>query len=120
MKHFHMLLAIVSVSFFTLRFFWLIKSPAMLDKKWVKISPHIIDTFLLGIGVVMAVKLAINPVDQLWLAEKIMAIVAYIFTGLYALKFARNRTMQIFGYVGAMGWVMLVFKIAHTKQTFFF
>ena len=120
MKHFHMLLAVMSVSFFTLRFFWLIKSPTMLDKKWVKISPHVIDTFLLAIGVMMAVKLHLNPTEQLWLAEKLMAIVAYIFTAMYALKFARNRMMQILGYVGAMGWVMLVFKIAHTKQTFFF
>jgi len=115
-----MLLAVISVSFFTLRFFWLIKSPQFLDKKWVKISPHVIDTLLLAIGVGMAVKLAINPMEYLWLAEKIMAIVAYIFTGYYTLKLARNRTMQIFGYVGAMGWIMLVFKIAHTKQTFFF
>lgn len=92
----------------------------MLSKKWVKITPHVIDTLLLAVGVAMAVKLAINPFEQLWLGEKILAIFAYIFTGLYALKFARNRTMQIFGYLGAMGWVMLVFKIAMTKQTVFF
>ena len=120
MKHFHMLLAVLSVALFTLRFAWLLKESAMLDKKWVKIAPHIVDTLLLAIGVAMAIKLAINPAEQLWLAEKLMAIFAYIFTGFYTLKLARNRMMQIFGYLGAIGWVVLIFRVAQTKETFFF
>jgi len=28
--------------------------------------------------------------------------------------------MQIIGYLGAMGWIMLVVRIAMTKQTVFF
>jgi len=67
----------------------------------------------------LAVKLAINPLDNLWLIEKIMAIVFYIFTGYYTLKLARNRAMQIIGYLGAMGWIMLVVRVAMTKQTVF-
>lgn len=120
MKHLHMTLAVISVAFFILRFAWTIKESGMLQKKWVKISPHIIDTFLFVIGIGMAFKLAINPLEYLWLAEKLCAIVAYIFTGYYALKMAKNRMMQFFGFLGAMGWVLLVFKIAATKQTFFF
>lgn len=120
MKHLHMTLAIISVLFFVVRFAWTLKESQMLQKKWVKISPHVIDTFLLGIGVVMAIKLAINPMEQMWLAEKIIAIFAYIFTGLYALKLARTKAMQIFGFLGAIGWVLVVFKIAATKQTIFF
>ncbi|MFD2168368.1 SirB2 family protein [Thalassotalea euphylliae] len=120
MKHFHMLLAIISISLFTLRFVWLLKESDMLSRKWVKITPHVIDTLLLTIGITMAIKLAINPAEQLWLAEKIIAIFAYIFTGLYTLKLARNRMMQIMGYFGALGWFALIFRIAQTKQTFFF
>jgi len=120
MKHLHMTLAVISVALFILRFAWTVMESQKLQQKWVKISPHIIDTFLLAIGVVMAVKLAINPMEQMWLAEKLFAVVAYIFTGYYALKLARNRVMQIFGFLGAMGWVMLIFRIASTKQTVFF
>ena len=120
MKHFHMLLAVLSISLFTVRFFWLLKESDMLSKKWVKITPHVIDTLLLAIGVTMAVKLAINPLEYMWLGEKIIAIFAYIFTGYYTLKLARNRMMQIMGYLGALGWFVLIFRIAQTKQTFFF
>lgn len=119
MKHLHMTLAAISIMLFTYRFALTLMSSAQLDKKWLKISPHIIDTFLLLLGVGLAVKLAINPLEYLWLAEKLVAIIFYIFTGYYALKFARNRTMQVIGYFGAMGWVMLAVKIAMTKETVF-
>ena len=118
-KHLHMTLAVISISLFTLRFVWLMLNSAQLNRKWVKVTPHIIDTLLFVVGVMMAVKLVINPLEQLWLAEKLLAVVAYIFTGIYTLKFARNRSMQIFGYLGAMGWVMLIVRIAMTKETMF-
>ena len=118
-KHLHMTLAVISIALFTLRFAWLMLNSEQLKRKWVKITPHVIDTLLLVLGVMMAVKLAINPVEQLWLGEKLIAVVAYIFTAMYTLKFARNKTMQIFGYLGAMGWVILVVRIAMTKETMF-
>jgi len=119
MKHLHMTLAAISIILFTYRFALTLLSSPQLDKKWLKISPHIIDTFLLLLGVGLAVKLAINPLEYLWLAEKILAIIFYIFTGYYTLKLARNRAMQIIGYLGAMGWVMLAVRVAMSKQTVF-
>lgn len=119
-KHLHMTLAVLSISFFTLRFAWTLMNSDLLQRKWAKIAPHIIDTLLLALGVAMAVKLAINPMEQLWLGEKLIAIIAYIFTGYYTLKLARNKAMQIIGYLGAMGWVMLVMRIAMTKENVIF
>jgi len=118
-KHIHMTVAVISIALFTLRFIWTLMSSAQLDKKWVKVLPHIIDTVLLGLGIAMAVQLSINPFEQLWLAEKILAVFAYIFTGYYTLKIARNRVFQILGYLGAMGWVMLAVCIAMTKENIF-
>ena len=119
-KHLHLTLAVISISFFTLRFAWLLINSDQLNRKWVKITPHIIDTLLLVIGVIMVVQLAINPFEQVWLAEKLLALAAYIFTGVYTLKFAKNRMMQIFGYLGAMAWVIVIVRIALTKESVFF
>jgi len=91
-----------------------------LDRKWLKISPHVIDTLLLIIGISLAIKLHLNPMEQLWLAEKILALFAYIFTGYYTLKLARNKPMQILGFLGAMGWVMLIVRLAMTREAMFF
>lgn len=115
-----MTLAVISISLFTLRFIWTLAHSAKLQAKWVKITPHIVDTFLLAIGVIMAVQYAINPLEQLWLGEKILAVFAYIFTGYYTLKLARNKTMQIIGYLGAMGWIMLIVRLAMTREPLFF
>ena len=119
-KHLHMTLAVLSISLFTLRFAWTLANSAKLQAKWVKITPHVIDTFLFAIGVVMAVQYSMNPMEQLWLGEKLLALVAYIFTGYYTLKLARNKSMQIIGYLGAMGWVMLIVRLAMTREPLFF
>ena len=117
--HIHMTLAVLSISLFTLRFIWTLSNSSKLQAKWVKITPHIIDTFLLTIGVVMAVQSSINPIEQLWLGEKLLAVFAYIFTGYFTLKLARNKPMQIIGYLGAMGWVMLIVRLAMTREPLF-
>ncbi len=115
-----MTLAALSIGLFFLRFVWLMMGSAQLDKKWVKITPHVIDTLLLTVGIVMAVKLALSPFEYMWFGEKLLAVVAYIFTGFYTLKLARNKPMQIVGFLGAMGWVMLIFRLAMSKQPLFF
>lgn len=120
MKHLHMTLAAISVALFTLRFVWLLIGSRQLQKKWVKIAPHIIDTLVLLLGIGMAVKLAINPMEYPWLLEKILAVFAYIFTGYYTLKLARNNMMRVLGYLGALGWVMLIVRLAMTKEAMFF
>ena len=120
MKHLHMTLAVLSISLFTLRFIWLLANSDKLQAKWVKITPHIVDTLLLGIGVVLAVQYSINPLEQLWLGEKILAVFAYIFTGYYTLKLARNNVLRVIGYLGAMGWIMLIIRLAMTREPIFF
>ena len=119
LKHLHMTVAAISILLFTFRFALTLVNSEKLTLKWLRIAPHIIDTLLLGLGIVLSIKLAINPAEQLWLAEKLFAVVAYIFTGYYTLKLARNRTMQIIGFLGAMGWVMLIVRIAMSKETVF-
>lgn len=120
MKHLHITLAVLSIALFTYRFILTLAASKNLDRKWLKISPHVIDTFLLIAGISLAVKFHFNPVEQLWLAEKILALFAYIFTGYYTLKLARNRAMQVLGYLGAMGWVMLIVRLAMTREALFF
>ena len=120
LKHLHITLAVLSVALFTYRFILTLIASEKLNRKWLKISPHVIDTFLLIAGISLAVKLHFNPMEQMWLAEKILALFAYIFTGYYTLKLARNKPMQILGFLGAIGWVMLIVRLAMTREAIFF
>ncbi|MBA6327300.1 SirB2 family protein [Colwellia sp. MB02u-6] len=119
LKNLHMTIAMISVLLFTFRFALTLANSNKLTLKWLRIAPHIIDTLLLGLGVALWIQLAINPVEQLWFAEKLVAVLAYIFTGYYTLKLARNRAMQIIGFLGAIGWIMLIVRIAISKESVF-
>ena len=120
MKHLHITLVALSFALFTYRFVLMLLESDKLKSKWLKISPHVIDTGILIVGISLAVKLHINPIEQLWLAEKILALFAYIFTGYYTLKLARNKAMKILGFLGAMGWLMLMVRLAMTREALFF
>lgn len=120
MKHLHITLVVLSLSLFTYRFILTFIASKNINSQWLKISPHIIDTLLIVVGIVLAVKLNINPIEQLWLAEKILALFAYIFTSYYALKIARNKPMQIMGYLGAIGWLMLIIRLVMTREAIIF
>ncbi len=67
----------------------------------------------------MWVQLALNPLEQMWFAEKAISGISLYFTGIYTLKFARNNTMKVFGYLGAIGWVMLIVRVAMSKEAYF-
>lgn len=118
-KHLHMTFAVISVLLFSIRFLLTWIKSSHLEKKWLKITPHIIDSLLLAFGIALAVQLSLNPLEHFWLLEKILAIFAYIFTGLYTLKLAKTRLMQTIGYLGAIGWIMLIVKIATSKAPVF-
>ena len=52
-KHLHLTMVVLSGLFFVLRGGWLLQSSPQLQAKWVKISPHVIDTLLLLSAIAM-------------------------------------------------------------------
>ena len=54
-KHLHMSCAAISVSFFILRFIWMRRGSSMLQQRWVRIMPHIVDTILLASALTLVV-----------------------------------------------------------------
>nr|WP_266100326.1 SirB2 family protein [Halomonas sp. Ps84H-12] len=92
MKHLHITAAYASLAFFVLRAFWSVRGVALLQARWVKIVPHLMDTLLLTLGVTLAVILNFWPLP-LWLSAKITALVIYILLGTVAIK--RGKTPKI-------------------------
>lgn len=118
-KSAHFTLATLSILMFSYRFVLLMRKPEQLNKKWLKVFPHVIDTFLLLTGVYLMVSFSFYPTEHDWMLEKLLALVAYIFTGFYTLKWARTDAMKYLGYLGALGWFILIIKLAITHQTMF-
>ena len=89
-KHLHITAATLSLLFFILRAVWSVCDAEVLKARWVRIAPHVIDTLLLTLGVVLMVMLSLWPHQHPWLAAKLIALLAYIGLGTVAIK--RGRT----------------------------
>ncbi|MES2047292.1 MAG: SirB2 family protein [Pseudomonadota bacterium] len=110
-KLLHMTCAAISVNFFILRFIWMRQGSSLLQRRWVRILPHVVDTILLASALTMVFWSGQIPFQQPWLGAKVVALLAYIALGSIALK--RGKTAQsralafaaallVFGYIVAV------------------
>lgn len=116
LKHLHLTCITLSITLFTLRFYWRKQNPTMLQKKWVKILPHSIDTLLLASAISMAWIASINPLEQSWLAAKILVLLAYIVAGTFAIKRAQSTRAQNISFVLALLCFAYIIAVAISKQ----
>ncbi|WP_189345441.1 SirB2 family protein [Undibacterium macrobrachii] len=116
LKHLHLTCITLSLILFVTRFYWRKQNPSMLQKKWVRILPHTIDTILLASAIGMAIIASINPFEQTWLAAKILALLAYIFAGTFAIKRASSPQAQNLSFVLALICFAYILMVALSKQ----
>ncbi|MGI2258941.1 SirB2 family protein [Shewanella sp. GXUN23E] len=115
-KHTHLFLIGISVTLLLVRFFLKERQSALMQRKWLKITPHVIDTFLLLSGLLLCVLIKQYPFVDNWLTEKILAVFAYILLAFMAMRSDRNRLFRVFALLGALGWIVYAAKLAHFKQ----
>ena len=111
MTQVHAALALISLSGFVLRGVWMMQGSAMLTRRWVKVSPHVVDTFLLLSGIALVIHYHIYPNQQPWLGAKLAALVAYIVLGSIALKRGKTRVIRVAAFAAALavfGYMLLV------------
>tara|TARA_B100002049_G_C16008872_1_gene344875 strand:- start:425 stop:799 length:375 start_codon:yes stop_codon:yes gene_type:complete len=119
-KHIHLTAVALSIVLFIVRFLWVQINPAALQKKWVKILPHIIDTILLASAVWLCVILSQYPFVNGWLTFKLFGVVAYIILGLIALKKARTAPGRWLAFIAAIVVLAMTAMTAVTKQPMLF
>jgi uncharacterized membrane protein SirB2 len=115
-KHVHMTCAAASGSFFALRGIWMLRDSKLLQQRWVKIAPHIIDTVLLGSALTMVVWSGQYPFVQPWLTAKLLALLLYIVLGTIALKRGKTKTVRVAAYVGALATFGYIVTVALTRH----
>ncbi len=112
-KALHFSLAFLTASGFVIRLGWSYVAPDLLQEKWVRIAPHVIDTLLLIMGLWLASQLA-GGVWQGWLIAKMVGLLAYIGFGVMALR--GSGSVKTLGAVGALLSVLYIFLVAFTRQ----
>ncbi len=118
-KHLHLTAVVLSILLFVIRFIWSQFDASILQKKWVKVVPHIIDTVLLASAIWLCVILSQYPFVQSWLTFKVLGVIAYILLGLVALKWASTAAGRWLGFFGALAVLMATAMVAVTKQPLF-
>jgi uncharacterized membrane protein SirB2 len=111
--HLHALAVVLSLIGFVTRGTWMLAGSAMLGRKWVKITPHVVDTVLLVSALVAAWLLFWrHGAHPDFLTVKIVGLIVYIGLGLVALRFGKSRGLRasawllailVFVYVGVVG-----------------
>ena len=115
-KYFHIACATLSGSLFVLRGTWMLRESNMLQRRWVKIVPHIVDALLLTSALIMVMWSGQYPFVQNWLTAKVVALIAYIGLGTIALKRGRNKTTRVCAIIAALAVFFYIVSVALTKQ----
>jgi uncharacterized membrane protein SirB2 len=119
-KHLHLTAIGLSVLLFLLRFVLLSMQSPMLQKKWLKILPHIVDTVLIVSAVTLMILIQQYPFVDAWVTEKLLALLMYIFMVTLALKLAKTKSMRFIGLIGAISWIAFAGIAAVSKQAILF
>lgn len=119
-KHLHMTLAIVSILGFIVRGALAINQHTIMQQKWIRILPHIIDTGLLVAAIYLAWFLRLNPIQQPWLAAKIVALVVYIALGARVIKGRGSVRTQWITYAAAILTFAYIGAVAITRSVWVF
>jgi uncharacterized membrane protein SirB2 len=112
-KHVHVAAVVATVALFMLRGLWMIARSPLLDRRWVRVLPHVNDTVLLLAALYLA---ATVWGWQPWIAAKVAALLAYIVLGTIALKRGRTRPIRIGAWLGAMGLLGYIVAVAYAKR----
>lgn len=111
-KNIHMTAAGLSLGLFGLRAWWSVRASPQLQRRWVKVLPHLIDTVLLAAGVILMIMLRAWPTQQPWLAAKLIALVAYIVIGTLAIKRGRTSTIRAAASLAAIAIFLYIVGVA--------
>jgi uncharacterized membrane protein SirB2 len=116
LKHFHMTCSALSGSLFLLRGVWMLRASNMLQQRWVRIAPHIIDTLLLASAIGLAAWSHQYPGRQPWLTAKVVALLGYIVLGSIALKRGRTKGQRQAAFAAALALFAYIVSVAVTKR----
>jgi len=115
-KTIHVTSVVASGSLFFLRGVWMIQQSANLNLRWVRTTPHMIDTILLLTAILLAIGLQQYPFVDGWLTAKVIALLVYIGLGTVAIRRGRTRQVRIFNWIGALVVFAYIIGVAITRS----
>ena len=116
LKQIHVTTAAVSYLLFFVRGIWMIADSPRLQRRWVRIVPHVNDTLLLAAAIWLALLLHQYPGTHAWLTAKVAGLLMYIGLGLVGLTYGKTRPMRISAWVAAQAVFFYIVAVALTRS----
>lgn len=115
-KYIHISCVLISYTLFLLRGLWMLRASPLLQQRWVKVVPHIVDSVLLLSAVTLAARLSISPFSSPWLMAKIIALLLYILLGTLAIKRGRTLKIRLAAWLSAQMVFIYIVSVALTHN----
>jgi uncharacterized membrane protein SirB2 len=116
LKHLHVTFVVISITGFFLRGIWMLTDSPLLDRRWVRVVPHVNDTLLLAAAIGLSVVQQQYPFVHGWVTAKVLGLLAYIGFGLFALRRGRSKRVRAGFWLAAMICFAYIVSVALTKD----
>jgi uncharacterized membrane protein SirB2 len=107
LKHLHVIAVALSGVLFFIRGAWMLIESPRLNRPWVRVVPHVIDTVLLLSAIALALIIQQYPFVHAWLTAKVVALVLYIGMGMIAIRHGRQKPVR------AVAWIIALLLFAY-------
>jgi len=101
LKAIHIATVAISYALFFVRGIWMLTGSPLLERRWVRVVPHVNDTVLLAAAIWMTIILQQYPGTHGWLTAKVAGLFAYIGLGMAALRYGRTRGVRLAAWIAA-------------------
>lgn len=115
----HLTSVALTISLFTLRYWWRWSNNPRFQARWVRVLPHIVDSVLLlsGVGLIALTGYLPFTVKGAWLTEKLFGVIIYIALGFIALgRKPRAQKTRWIAFIVAAAMLVMIYHLATTKM----
>jgi uncharacterized membrane protein SirB2 len=112
----HVSCVVISYMLFVVRGIWMMRESGLLQRQWVKIVPHLVDTLLLASAVALAVMSHQYPLANGWLTAKVVGLLIYVGLGTVALKRGKTRRARVMAWLAAQAVFFYIVAVAIMRQ----
>lgn len=116
LKHLHITCVVLSGLGFMLRGYWMLVGSPRLQRSWVRVLPHGVDSLLLGSALILAILSGQYPFVLPWLTAKVLGLLAYIGCGTVALKRGRSAAVRGTFFVLALLCFAYIVSVALSRN----
>ena len=112
LKPLHIFLVVSTYALFFLRGVWSWKGSSILQNRWVRTVPHVVDSLLLISAIALALTIHQYPFIDAWLTAKVIGLLLYIGFGFVALRNGIKKVVRISSWLAAQAVFFYIVLVA--------